>query len=92
MMGGIDMKDVIEVKLSSLEEDMENAEIGHWYVQEGQSVTEADSLVEIIVGKAVYDVTAEKAGIVGEINKEDGEIVEVGEVLCTLKVDGKANE
>src|SRR5215208_7030376 len=54
---------------------------GTWLKQEGDSVNRGDSLVELETDKVNLDVTAEEDGILARIERREGEVVTVGEVL-----------
>jgi len=53
-------------------------------VKEGDAIEEHQTVLEIETDKAVVEVPSPKKGRVRKINKEEGAIVKVGEVLMTI--------
>jgi pyruvate dehydrogenase E2 component (dihydrolipoamide acetyltransferase) len=74
-----------EVTLPDLGEDAANeATISFWHAEEGDEVAEGDDLVEMTTEKATFNVPAPISGILLEIVAEEGDTVEVGEVLAII--------
>ena len=59
-------------------------EILKWKVEPGDRVSTGDSIVEIDVEKANTVLEADNAGIVKELLVLEGDIVEVGSVICRI--------
>lgn len=78
--------------LPDLGEGITEGEIRKWVVKEGDSVEEHQTVLEIETDKAVVEVPSPKKGKVQKINKEEGEIVKVGEVLMVVAEAGEAVE
>jgi len=78
-----------EVKLPELFEDMERATISFWHIEEGDPVEEGDDLLEVIVESETYNVPSPFSGILNEVFFEEGDEVEVGEVVATIEEEGK---
>lgn len=74
-----------EVKLTELVEDMERAVISFWHIEEGDPIEEGDDLVEVIVGSTNYNVPSPFSGILNEVFFEEGDEVELGEVIATIE-------
>ena len=75
-----------EVTLPELGEDADDAaEVSFWYVDEGQTVQEGDDLVEMVTDKAAFTVPAPVSGTVEEIVAQEGDKVEVGQVMATIQ-------
>jgi pyruvate dehydrogenase E2 component (dihydrolipoamide acetyltransferase) len=66
--------------------------IRKWLVKEGDTVEEHQVVLEIETDKAVVEVPSPKKGTVAKINKEEGDIVKVGEVLMAISEEGEAAE
>ncbi len=78
--------------LPDLGEGTTEGEIRKWIVKEGDAVEEHQTVLEIETDKAVVEVPSPKKGRVLKINKKEGEIVKVGEVLMTVAEEGEAAE
>jgi pyruvate dehydrogenase E2 component (dihydrolipoamide acetyltransferase) len=75
--------------LPDLGEGIAEAEIRKWLVKTGDAIEEHQAVVEVETDKAVVEVPSPKKGIVLKIAKEEGETVQVGDVLIVL---GEAGE
>jgi 2-oxoglutarate dehydrogenase E2 component (dihydrolipoamide succinyltransferase) len=78
-----------EVKLPELVENMERAIISFWHIEEGDPVAEGDELVEVTVDSNTYNVISPSSGILNEVFFEEGDEVEVGEVLAAIEEEGR---
>lgn len=74
-----------EVRLPELFEDMERAIISYWHLEEGDPVEEGDNLVEITVNNETHNVPCPYSGILNEVFFEEGDEVEVGEIIATIE-------
>lgn len=75
--------------LPDLGEGITEGEVRKWLVKVGDAVEEHQSVVEIETDKAVVEVPSPKKGTVFKINKEEGDIAKVGEVLMTIAEEGE---
>ena len=75
--------------LPDLGEGITEGEVRKWLVKEGDAVEEHQSVLEIETDKAVVEVPSPKKGTVLKINKEEGDIAKVGEVLMTISEEGE---
>jgi 2-oxoglutarate dehydrogenase E2 component (dihydrolipoamide succinyltransferase) len=71
----------VEIRVPPLGESLVDAVVGTWLKQEGDSVNRGDSLVELETDKVNLDVTAEEDGVLARIERREGEVVTVGDVL-----------
>jgi 2-oxoglutarate dehydrogenase E2 component (dihydrolipoamide succinyltransferase) len=71
----------VEIRVPPLGESLVDAVVGTWLKQEGESVNRGESLVELETDKVNLDVTAEEDGVLARIERREGEVVTVGEVL-----------
>ncbi len=78
-----------EFKLPDLGEGLTEAEIRKWLVKEGDEIKEHQNALEVETEKAVVEVPSPKAGKVMSINKEEGDVARVGEVLMTIATEGE---
>ena len=71
----------VEIRVPPLGESLVDAVVGAWLKQEGDAVARGDSLVELETDKVNLDVTAEEDGVLARIDRREGDVVTVGEVL-----------
>ena len=76
---------MVKVYLPELGEGIEKATISYWYFQDGQEVKEGEDLVEMATDKATFNVPSPATGILSEVLFEEGDSVNVGEVLATIE-------
>jgi len=77
-----------EVKLPDLGEDAgDEAIVSIWHFEEGDEINEADDLVEMTTDKATFNVQSPVSGILTKIVADEGDTIEVGEVLAVLEED-----
>ena len=81
------MAKFVDVTLPAFEDGTNEAEIGRWVFKEGEKVTKGTLIVDILVAKVEHEILAEVDGMLVDIQKGDGEIVEVGELLCRIQVE-----
>ncbi len=75
-----------EVTLPDLGEDGGNeAVVSLWHFEEGDEVRESDDLVEMSTDKATFNVPSPRTAVLSEIVADEGDTVEVGEVLAVLE-------
>jgi pyruvate dehydrogenase E2 component (dihydrolipoyllysine-residue acetyltransferase) len=75
--------------LPDLGEGITEGEVRKWLVKKGDAVEEHQTVLEIETDKAVVEVPSPKKGVVLKINKEEGDIAKVGEVLMTIAEEGE---
>ena len=78
--------------LPDLGEGITEGELRKWLVKEGDTIEEHQTVFEIETDKAIVEVPSPRKGKVVKINKEEGDIVKVGEVLMTIAEEGEAVE
>jgi pyruvate dehydrogenase E2 component (dihydrolipoamide acetyltransferase) len=78
--------------LPDLGEGITEGELRKWLVKVGDMVEEHQNVLEIETDKAVVEVPSPKKGKVAKLNKQEGDIVKVGEVLMTIAAEGEAAE
>ncbi|HXX58559.1 MAG TPA: dihydrolipoamide acetyltransferase family protein [Thermodesulfovibrionales bacterium] len=78
--------------LPDLGEGTTEGEIRKWVVKEGDQIEEHQTVLELETDKAVVEVPSPKKGKVLKLNKEEGGIVKVGEVLMTILEEGEKTE
>lgn len=73
--------------MPKLSDTMEEGTILQWLVADGETVTKGQEIVEIETDKANMTVQAPEAGVVSLLAGE-GDVLEVGEPIATIGVDG----
>jgi len=69
-------------------ESIVDARVAKWLRKEGDTVAAGDPLVELETDKIDLEVGAPQSGVLGRIDRKDGEDVKVGEVLGVIE-DGR---
>jgi len=78
----------IELLLPKMGESVAEATIIKWLVEEGQAVEADDPLVEIATDKVDSEVPAPEDGVLVKKMVNDGDVVEVGQVIAIISTDG----
>ncbi|HET7658037.1 MAG TPA: 2-oxoglutarate dehydrogenase complex dihydrolipoyllysine-residue succinyltransferase [Bacillales bacterium] len=81
---------MIEVKVPELAESISEGTISQWLKQVGDKVERGEDIVELETDKVNVQISAENAGVLKEIKKEEGDDVEVGEVIAVLDENADA--
>jgi 2-oxoglutarate dehydrogenase E2 component (dihydrolipoamide succinyltransferase) len=79
---------VLEMKVPSPGESITEVEIAAWLVSDGDWVDADQTIAEVDSDKATLELPAEKAGII-TLKAEEGDVVEVGGVVCLIDTDAK---
>ena len=74
----------VEIHVPELGESVADATVGRWLKQEGEAVKSGEPLVELETDKINFEVEAEQDGVLESISKNEGDTVNVGEVIGTL--------
>lgn len=74
----------VDVKVPVLAESVAEATLMNWHKQPGDSVSRGDSLIDIETDKVTLEVAALNDGVLTEILKGDGELVESNEVIARI--------
>ncbi len=74
----------IDVHVPALGESIVDATIASWLKHEGDAVQRGDTLAELETDKINVEVNAEQDGVLQHILKQEGEVVGVDEVICTI--------
>ncbi len=74
----------VEIRVPPLGESLVDAVVGQWLKSEGDSVSRGETVVELETDKVNLDVTAPEDGVLGKIERGEGDVVTVGELLGTV--------
>ncbi len=82
----------IEIKVPMLGESVVEATVSKWLKQKGDFVQIDEALVELETEKVSIEVPSPVAGILEDIMANNGEDVQVGEVLASINENAKAGK
>lgn len=74
----------VEVRVPELGEFIVDATIASWLKKEGEPVKRGEALAELETDKVNVEVNADQDGILQKILKQAGDVVAVGEAICTI--------
>lgn len=79
-----DNQKLTDVIMPQLAESLVSATIGKWLKQPGDPVEAYEPLCELITDKVNAELPSTVDGVMGELLAEEGEVVNVGEVICRI--------
>ena len=82
---------ILSMKVPSPGESISEVQIASWLKADGQYVHKDEDLVEVDSDKATLAIPAEASGIL-RITVAEGEVVKVGDEICTIDTSAKAPE
>jgi pyruvate/2-oxoglutarate dehydrogenase complex dihydrolipoamide acyltransferase (E2) component len=82
---------VVEVQMPQMGESVTEGTILEWHVQEGQEVSEGDTVVEVSTDKIDAEVPAPASGVVTKILAQPDDTVSVGQALAQIDPNGTAS-
>ena len=74
---------MLEMKVPSPGESITEVEIATWLVSDGDYVEKDQAIAEVDSDKATLELPAEEAGVI-TLEAEEGDVVEVGQVVCLI--------
>ncbi|MBE2295636.1 MAG: 2-oxoglutarate dehydrogenase complex dihydrolipoyllysine-residue succinyltransferase [Phycisphaerales bacterium] len=77
----------IEVKVPTLPESVTDGTLVNWRKKPGEAVKRGENLVDLETDKVVLDIPAPVDGVLGEILRQEGDVVTTGEVIAILEAD-----
>lgn len=82
----------VELRMLQMDQTMTKGKIGKWLVQEGDTVTEGQPLLEIETDKVVHEQECPADGIIAQILPEEGSDVPVNALLAIIAAPGEEVE
>ena len=74
-----------QVVFDYISEDVTNASVDYWYIDEGEPVEEGDDLAELRTDDGgLVTIAAPTGGILRERYFEPGDVIEVGDIIATI--------
>jgi 2-oxoglutarate dehydrogenase E2 component (dihydrolipoamide succinyltransferase) len=80
-----------EIRVPTLGESIVDAVIAKWLKHEGDAVQQGDVLVELETDKVNVEVSAEQSGVLQQIDKKEGDVVAIGDVLGIIGEGAEAS-
>ncbi|WP_017548985.1 2-oxoglutarate dehydrogenase complex dihydrolipoyllysine-residue succinyltransferase [Salinicoccus carnicancri] len=78
-----------EVKVPELAESITEGTIASWLKQKGDRVEQGENILELETDKVNVEVISEEAGVITELKAEEGDTVEVGQVIAIVGENGE---
>lgn len=75
---------MFDIKVPEMGESITEGTISKWYVKVGDTVNQGDMLLELETDKVNLEVNAERSGVIAELRKDAGDVVQVGEVIGAI--------
>lgn len=79
---------VEQIKMPQLGESVTEGTISKWLVSAGDHVNKYDPLAEVMTDKVNAEVPSSFSGTIKELIAQEGDTLAVGEIICTIEVDG----
>lgn len=77
-----------QIKMPQLGESVTEGTISKWLVKVGDKVNKYDPLAEVMTDKVNAEVPSSFTGIIKELIAAEGDTVAVGEIICTIEMEG----
>ncbi|MEK4175637.1 MULTISPECIES: dihydrolipoamide acetyltransferase family protein [Aeribacillus] len=81
-----------EMKMPQLGESVTEGTISKWLVSIGDKVNKYDPIAEVMTDKVNAEVPSSYTGVIKELVAEEGDTLQVGEVICRIEVEAVAVE
>uniref|UniRef100_A0A8V0ZWM6 Dihydrolipoamide acetyltransferase component of pyruvate dehydrogenase complex n=1 Tax=Gallus gallus TaxID=9031 RepID=A0A8V0ZWM6_CHICK len=78
---------IVQFKLSDIGEGITEVTVKEWYIKEGDSVSQFDSICEVQSDKASVTITSRYDGIIRKLHYNLDEIAYVGKPLVDIEID-----
>ncbi|MBO1514639.1 dihydrolipoamide acetyltransferase family protein [Metabacillus bambusae] len=78
-----------QIKMPQLGESVTEGTISNWLVSVGDKVNKYDPLAEVMTDKVNAEVPSSFSGVIKEIIAEEGTTLDVGEIICTIEIEGE---
>ena len=79
-------------KFPDIGEGITEGKILNWYVKKGQEIKSGESVVKMETDKVVTDIPSPKDGIIAEIYGSEGDVINVGDPLIEIEIEGVFGE
>ncbi len=79
---------LVELLMPKMGESIMEATVLSWLKQEGDTIEQDESVLEVATDKVDTEVPSTHAGVLKEILAKDGDVVEVGKPIAVIATDG----
>ena len=79
----------IELRMLQMDQTMTKGKIGKWLVEEGDTVTQGQPLLEIETDKVVHEQESPTDGVIAQLFAEEGANVPVNALLAIIGAPGE---
>ena len=79
----------VELRMLQMDQTMTKGKIGKWLVQEGDTVTQGQPLLEIETDKVVHEQESPTDGVIAQLLAEEGTNVPVNALLAIIGAPGE---
>ena len=79
----------VELRMLQMDQTMTKGKIGKWLVNEGDTVTEGQPLLEIETDKVVHEQESPTDGVIAQLLAEEGTDVPVNALLAIIGAPGE---
>ena len=79
----------VELRMLQMDQTMTKGKIGKWLVQEGDTVTQGQPLLEIETDKVVHEQESPTDGVIAQLLAEEGANVPVNALLAIIGAPGE---
>ncbi len=80
----------IELKVPMLPESVADATVSTWHKKVGDTVSRDENIVDLETDKVMLEVPAPSAGVIKEILKPSGDVVQANQVIAVIEAAGAA--
>mgnify|MGYP001390583144 CR=1 FL=1 len=77
-----------QMKMPQLGESVTEGTISKWLVSVGDKVNKYDPIAEVMTDKVNAEIPSSFSGVIKELIAEEGQTLPVGEIICTIEVEG----
>ncbi|MGG5255131.1 dihydrolipoamide acetyltransferase family protein [Neobacillus sp. SM06] len=81
-----------QIKMPQLGESVTEGTISTWLVSVGDKVNKYDPLAEVMTDKVNAEVPSSFTGVIKELIANEGDTLAVGEIICSIEVEGTEDE
>ena len=81
----------IEVLVPNLPESVSDATLLDWHYQVGEFMTKDSNLIDLETDKVVLEVPVPEAGVLQEVRRQKGDLVQSGELLAVIETQAEAS-
>ncbi|MGP4042294.1 dihydrolipoamide acetyltransferase family protein [Gracilibacillus sp. D59] len=83
---------VQRINMPQLGESVTEGTVSNWLVQVGDYVEKYDAIAEVMTDKVNAEVPSSYTGVIKELIAEEGETIEVGQLMCYIEMEGEETE